>query len=143
MRVNGSWCVCDDGALRPIIEGEVLNSEGTWLKVPLLVDSGADQTVFIADVLESLNCAAAAPGQLQGVGGIVGSVAVEAQVRFWRDDEHPCLIKGRFGAFADASALDMSVLGRDVTYHFALIVDRQQDVVCLLGPGHRYTIHSG
>jgi hypothetical protein len=36
----------------------------------------------------------------------------------------------------------MSVLGRDITNFFALIVDRPQEVVCLLGQGHRYLIIS-
>jgi hypothetical protein len=34
----------------------------------------------------------------------------------------------------------MSVLGRDIINLFALIVDRPQDIVCLLGQRHRYRI---
>jgi hypothetical protein len=34
----------------------------------------------------------------------------------------------------------MSVLGRDITDLFAVIVDRVHDVVCLLGQRHRYSI---
>jgi hypothetical protein len=34
----------------------------------------------------------------------------------------------------------MSVPGRDITNLFALIVNRPQDVVCLVGHGHRYLI---
>jgi hypothetical protein len=34
----------------------------------------------------------------------------------------------------------MSILGRDITNQFALIIDRPRDLVCLLGPGHRYSI---
>jgi hypothetical protein len=37
-------------------------------------------------------------------------------------------------------ALDVSVLGRDLTSLFAVIVDRPHRVVCLLGQRHRYTI---
>jgi hypothetical protein len=41
-----------------------------------------------------------------------------------------------FAAFTDAAAADMSVLGRDLTKP----IRRPQDVVCLLGGNHRYTI---
>jgi hypothetical protein len=34
----------------------------------------------------------------------------------------------------------MSVLGRDITNLFTLIVDRPRDGVCLLGSGHQYAI---
>jgi hypothetical protein len=34
----------------------------------------------------------------------------------------------------------MSVLGRDISNLFALIVDRPRDLVCLLGSGHHYSI---
>jgi hypothetical protein len=34
----------------------------------------------------------------------------------------------------------MSVLGRDILNLFALIVDRPQETVCLLGQRHRYAI---
>jgi hypothetical protein len=34
----------------------------------------------------------------------------------------------------------MSVIGRDLTNLFALIVDRPGDRVCLLGQRHRYVI---
>jgi hypothetical protein len=37
-------------------------------------------------------------------------------------------------------ALDMGVLGRDITNLFGLIVDRPRDLVCLLGTGHQYQI---
>jgi len=51
--------------------------------------------------------------------------------------------KADFPAVTTMEALDMSVLGRDITNHFVLIVDRKQDVVCLVGQGHRYSIVTG
>jgi hypothetical protein len=36
----------------------------------------------------------------------------------------------------------MSVLGRDITNLFGVIVDRPGDVVCLVGQGHRYLIET-
>jgi hypothetical protein len=56
------------------------------------------------------------------------------------DDGTPVLFRGRYPALTDAEALDMSVLGRDITCLFALIVDRPGDTVCLLRQPHRYTI---
>ncbi len=41
---------------------------------------------------------------------------------------------------ADEEALDLSVLGRDISNVFCLIVDRPRDLVCLLGAGHQYSI---
>ena len=35
---------------------------------------------------------------------------------------------------------DLSVLGRDITDLFAVIIDRPGNVVCLLSQRHRYTI---
>src|SRR5262245_40815890 len=54
MRTDGLWHLCDDGVIRPVIQGEVLGSNGSWFKVPFLVDSGADRTVFSAEVINSL-----------------------------------------------------------------------------------------
>jgi hypothetical protein len=41
---------------------------------------------------------------------------------------------------ASAEHLVLCLLGRDLTNFFAVIVDRPQDVVCLLGQNHRYAI---
>jgi hypothetical protein len=49
-------------------------------------------------------------------------------------------IQGGFAAVANRDALDMSVLGRDVTDLFSAIIDRPGNVVCLLGQHHRYRI---
>ncbi len=50
------------------------------------------------------------------------------------------LIRGQFAAFTSLESLDMSVLGRDITNFFAMIVDRPQEVVWLIGQQHRYRI---
>ncbi|MBI2808427.1 MAG: hypothetical protein HYX68_25860 [Planctomycetes bacterium] len=57
-----------------------------------------------------------------------------------RSDGTSVSLHGEFAAFTDPAALDMSVLGRDITNLFAAIVDRPRDVVCLLGQKHRYVI---
>jgi hypothetical protein len=144
MRIEGAWRLCDDQVVRPVIRGEVLAGDGSWAQVPFLADTAADRTVFSADVLGTLNLnPLAGADHLEGVGGRAASVLVETQLRLWRDDGGTVLIKGQFAAVTEAASLDMSVLGRDVTNLFALIVDRPQDLVCLLGQGHRYRIEPG
>jgi hypothetical protein len=61
------------------MRGEIRTRDGSWIKAPFLLDTGADRTV-------------------------------------------------------------MSVLGRDVTNLFAVIIDWPQRFVCLLGQQHQYTI---
>jgi hypothetical protein len=51
MLIRGRWTLCDDDIVRPVIEGELLASDGSWLPVELLVDVGADRTVCTAGVL--------------------------------------------------------------------------------------------
>jgi hypothetical protein len=38
------WTLCDDGIVRPVVEGELLASDGSWLAIELLMDVGADRT---------------------------------------------------------------------------------------------------
>ena len=68
-----------------------------------------------------------------------------SRLLFWwmwlrRKDGTGVLFRGTFAAFTLLESLDMSVLGRDITNLFAVIIDRPGDVVCLLGQRHRYTI---
>jgi hypothetical protein len=50
------------------------------------------------------------------------------------------VFRGQFAAVIELEAPDISVLGRDITDVFTVIVDRQRDVICLLGQRHYYTI---
>jgi hypothetical protein len=141
MRINGLWHLCDDGMVRPVIRGEILAADGSWLKARFLVDSGADRTVFSADILDALNLQPTnSSDQLSGVGGMADSVVVETQIRLTHDEPGKAVFKGQFAGFTDPESLDMSVLGRDLINLFASIVDRQRDIVCLLGQEHFYTI---
>jgi hypothetical protein len=141
MLISGRWHLCDDGAVRPVIEGAVESADGSWLQAPFLVDTGADCTVFSADVLGALHLPATPQGQaLGGVGGPATTVTVQTHIRFRREDGSPVLFRGRYAAFTEAEAMDMSVLGRDIIGLFALIVDRPGDRVCMLRQGHQYTI---
>jgi predicted aspartyl protease len=141
MRFNGEWLSCDDGFVRPVIRGEVLKSDGGWWPTEFLVDTGADRTVFSADVLEILQLGSTpAHDRIGGVGGVVQSVLVQTQVRLTRDDGEKAVFRGEYAAFTSPEALDMSVMGRDFLDMFALVVDRRNGVVSLLGGKHQYSI---
>lgn len=141
MLIQGRWTQCDDGIVRPVMQSEVLGADGLWLPVEMLVDIGADRTVLSAGVLAALALAhLPSPHQLGGIGGTVSTVSVATHLRLSLGGGATIAFRGSFAAFTLAEALDMSVLGRDITNLFAVIVDRPGDVVCLVGQGHRYWI---
>lgn len=141
MLIEGLWRICDEGGIRPVVEGAALTGDGTWVPVTFLVDPAADRSVFCGEILGSLGLPwLSSPTHLEGVGGRAESVLVDTQIRMRRDAGAHVVFKGQFAAFTDPAALDMSVLGRDITNLFALIIDRPQDQVCLLGKGHRCII---
>ena len=141
MQISGLWLLGDDGVVRPVIRCELLAGDGSWLKAPFLLDSGADRTVLCADLLASLALPSIpSVDQIAGVGGHAASVVVETQIRMTCAHSTKVLFRGHFIALAEPQALDMSVLGRDLTNLFAVIVDRPDDLVCLLGQRHTYTI---
>jgi len=141
MLLPGHWFLCDDGTLRPIFRGKMVTHEGSMLLVEFLADTGADRTVLCAAVLERLGLPTlVAPVQLGGVGGSTGTVLVDTAIHMLRDDGGIAIFRGQFAAIKEPEALDMSVLGRDISNLFALIVDRPRDLICLLGTGHQYSI---
>ena len=143
MRIDGAWRLCDDGVMRPVIRGAIRAADGSWVLAPFLADTAADRTVFSFDILRALGLPPVeSTDHLEGVGGRAGSVVLATQIQMTRETGETVLFKGQFAAVTDPVALDMSVLGRDITNFFALIVDRPQDLVCLLGQGHRYLIVS-
>jgi hypothetical protein len=141
MRINGSWSLCEDGAIRPVIRGEILTADGRWLQTDFLVDTGADKTALDGNTLKKLGLGTTRPAfEIGGVGGKAESVYAETQVRLFQEGGKDILINGPFIAFTDLETLDTSVLGRDFLDYFAVIVDRPGDVVCLLGQRHHYKI---
>jgi hypothetical protein len=141
MLIPGTWSVCDDGVTRPVLRGRVETADGKWEVVPFLVDTGADCTLFSAAVLATLGLSAAAgPHALGGIGGSTEFVSIETRIQFTQEDGSPVFFRGRYTALSTLHTLDMRVLGRDILNLFALIVDRPNGVVCLLGQRHRYTI---
>jgi len=141
MRIDGRWLVCDDGVRRPVISGEIRAADGSWEKSEFLVDTGAARTVFSAATLARLALQPLVmPEGLSGVGGMAAAVSVETWVRLTREDAGKVMFRAQYAAVTALEALDISVLGRDITRLFAVIVDWPHDVVCLVGQRHRYTI---
>lgn len=144
MHINGEWLLCDEDIVRPVIRGHILTGNGVWIQAPFLLDTGADRTVFSAPMRAALALQPTSTTEcLGGVGGMVTSVVIATQMRFRHDGGAGSVVfRGHYAAVTEIEALDMSVLGRDITGLFALIVDRPGNVVCLLGQRHRYTIES-
>jgi hypothetical protein len=146
MRIVGDWFLFDDGESRPILRAKLRTGHGTMITEQFLVDTGADRTVFTAALLRQLALPAepAPPDErLLGIGGAAAYVVVESAIELTRDDGGPAVVRGRFTAFTDPLATDVSVMGRDVLSNFDVIVSRPNSEVLLLAPGHRYqVVHS-
>jgi hypothetical protein len=142
MRLNGEWLQCEDGDIRPVMRGELCGADGIWRGLEFLVDTGADRTVFSARALDDSRLPHIPPDiPIGGFGGITSTVLIQAQFRIARDDGMNAVFRGRFAACVQTEDLELSILGRDVLDMFALIVDRQSDVVAIVGQDHSYTIH--
>jgi hypothetical protein len=141
MVIGGAWLLCEDGIVRPVLRDSALAADGQWIPLLFLVDVGADRTVFSEDIFRALKFEHLGGKQdLAGIGGKATSVTVTTKLRLTREDGTWIHVAGEYAAFTNPADLDMSVLGRDITNLFAVIVDRPQDVVCLVGGNHRYTI---
>lgn len=122
-------------------DGEFKLASSFWRAVEFIVDTGADRTILSANVSESLNLPFTAPEeQIGGVGGMVKSVSFATPIRLTCDDAAKVVFRGEYAACIEYESLDMSVLGRDIMTHFAVIVDHSHDSICLLRERHAYTI---
>jgi hypothetical protein len=141
MRIDGEWRQCDDGIVRPLLRGEILAADGDWRETEFLLDTGADCTVLSATTLSFLGLTSNSPeGRLGGLGGTTSSVVLDTQIRLRRETGDPVRFNGQFSAVTELAALDVSVLGRDVTGLFVVIADQPAEIVCLLRGNHRYSI---
>ena len=143
MRVNGEWLECDDGVIRPSMPGSVVVADGQMIEVTLLLDAGADRTIFSADLFSLLQPLARRETEqihLAGVGGEVGSITVQTVVGFIRDNGQLITVRGAFSVFTISESSEMSVLGRDVTNNFDVIYSFPRREVTLLAPPHSYQI---
>jgi hypothetical protein len=143
MRVDGQWFPCDDGIVRPTVQAFVRSSNGAWVETIFLLDAGADQTVFRADLLpllQPLDQLQREPTGLAGIGGGANAITLETAISFTRDDGQRVTIRGAFCVFTEIESSDLSILGRDVTNNFGVIYDYPNRVVALLAPPHSYEI---
>lgn len=143
MRIAGSWFLFEDGEPRPIVRAKLQTGHGSKITEQFLIDTGADRTVFSASLLGQLAAAIESPPtdlQLRGVSGPAAFVLVESVIELPRDDGGPAIVRGKFAAFTDPLASDLSVLGRDVLNHFDVIISRRRNEVVLLAERHTYRI---
>ena len=143
MRVEGRWHLFKDGVLRPVVEAVVQTLVGDWQEVRLLLDAGADRTVFDASFLALLSPFALPESRSQelgGIGGKVPSIFIQTRLAFTRDDGKRVTVQGPFGVFTDRASSDVSVLGRDVTNNFDVIYSYPQRQVMMLAAPHRYQV---
>jgi Retroviral aspartyl protease len=142
MRFDGFWALGTDRILRPVLKGFVLDADGDLEDVIFMLDTGADRTVFAAETLKVLGKAWPELNnfQLEGVGGSTSVVSVDEVICFLNESTEPIPFRGPFLGFTDPNALEISILGRDLLNHFAVIVDRQADRVALLTKQTQYTI---
>ena len=143
MQIIGNWQVRDDGVARPVIRVEVARVGETLVSEDFLIDSGADVTVFSAALLGRLDLPVRqmpSGSALSGVGGVASGGVLSAAIELTSDDGRRFRVRGDFAAFTDPAASDLSILGRDVTDHFDLILSRRREQVLLLGAKHAYRI---
>ena len=143
LRIVGEWLICDDLVPRPCVRGRVAGADGTFSEDDFLIDTGADRTVFSAGLLAKLGILTVISidgDRAQGIGGNSAFVLLTTVLELTRDDGGPAHIRGEFAAFIDPNASDLSILGRDVFYHFDVILSRRRNEVLLLAPNHQYRV---
>ena len=142
MRLNGRWEQTSSGLLLPTIRVDVRASDGTWRSVPFLIDTGAEISVLRYELLYALQLYPETDdgSSLSGLGGGTAAMRVATTLRIDRDDGVPVHFHGVFHGLTDPIELDMSILGRDILRHFALIVDRPGLVVPFVAGQHGYRI---
>lgn len=85
----------------------------------------------------------ASPIRLGGLGGTAETVLIPTSIRLTAEAGGQVVFHGHYAAVTDQEVLNMSVLGRDISNLFAMIVDRPGDTICLIGQQHSYRILQG
>src|SRR5258708_17404943 len=104
------------------------------------VAAGADCTVFIPATVAKLGFEPA-PNifSVAGVGGTAATGTIHTTIAMDRENGAEVNLTGDYTAIIGPTHLDLDVLGRDLLFHFGLIVDRPNRVA-LIAPNHRYRI---
>jgi hypothetical protein len=143
MRIVGEWLACNDGVTRPAVQAKVRAVDGSFQREVFLIDSLADRTVFGADFLRKLGFAMTSAQDdlsLKGITGECGFAVVRTVIELPCDDGGVAAMRGEFAAFTEASATDMSILGRDILNIFHVILSHQRDEILLLRHDHSYRV---
>jgi hypothetical protein len=96
MRVVGEWLEAGESDVGPTVRAQVIGGAGHVSSEQFLIDSGADRTVFSADLLHRLDVPVAKPSaglMLMGIGGSSAFVLVSAVLQLTRDDGRPINIR--------------------------------------------------
>lgn len=142
MRIDGVWQhdPADLDLVRPTIPARLVVSDQAFA-VAFLVDTGADRTVLgsaFASIL--LPHERKSAESFVSAGGTLSHFVADARIMLVDVDGRavsfnvPCVV------LSDAEQANTHLLGRDVLDYFAVICDRERDVVTLLRPPHTYSI---
>lgn len=145
MRIDGYRLACDDGVSRPVVDAHVVGLNDVAFYDRFLVDIGADRTVFSAHLARKLTLPTEMTSETKvvGIGGEAGFVLVKTVIQVLSEKGTTVRLKGEFAAFQDDTAIDLSVMGRDLLNHFDCIFSRRNAEVLLLAPNHRYVVVPG
>lgn len=109
---------------------------------PFQVDTGADRTVVTWDIFDQLGLPFQPSSQpIEGVGGVADSVDARVEIRFNRHDGSQASFTVICIVVTEQSTVEMSLLGRDITDLFALIVDGPDHAVFMVKPASRLPDH--
>jgi hypothetical protein len=115
-----------------------------WQPAEFLVDTGADRTVCSAAPLSKLGLQPiVVQERLGGWGGLIDAIVVATQIQLTRETGSKVVFRSQYAAVTAFEALDICVLGRDITGLFTVLVDQPGNLLCLLGQRHPYTIVPG
>lgn len=141
MRIDGDWLPDDHGVYEPVIRARLESGTGDWVECVFLVDTGAERTVIAADIVRQLDVPSQpSPRQLQSIWGAVEALTITTRLRLTHQDGGASVVNGPFEGFTTGTEGELSILGRDVLGHFAVIFDRPGNAVTLLTGRHTYTI---
>ena len=145
MVISGEWKLDDDGVYRPVLTVFVAGVDGSQIEELFLIDSGADLTVFRLDLNDRIDLPPANNSRGSTLIGLVGAtetIRVSTSLVLKTIEGVSISIKGDFTALTDPTAIDTSILGRDVLSHFDLILSRRRNEVLLIAGNHGYSITS-
>lgn len=142
MRINGFWERLPDSSTLPMFEIKVLRADGVWEACQFLLDTGAASTVLSFEDFDRLGIEGSPADDLvfEGIGGRTAGRKIDTKFQFTRSDGLTVILNGPFAALSDPTASDVSILGRDILYNFALLMDRSSQILCLLHGAGAYTI---